>query len=788
MNNQDFKDIDNTRPSVESLDLDKLKKVFLRSLPVTILLILVSIGISTIAVRYTKQLFESRSILQLDIKSEAKLFGFKSFDEDINILAREIEIIKSKLFLNKVAETLNYKVSYYQYGDILFEERYGNSPFKVLLVNGPSTLLNRPIDLEILDNNTYNLKYQLGENYISENFNFNDTISTNGLEIFVEFNSAFNPENDSRYFFILNTQGSILSYINQNLTVEPLDFKAKTISISFKDHNRQKANDIVHAIDTLYIYYTQLEKNKANKQKINFLNEQLDQTEDKLTELENYFENFTIDNKTTDLGANLSKTILLLEQLDSQRFSLEQKIKAYDEAYKQIVNENEFNINSVNISVFSNDIRQELGRLNTLFEDKEILLSSYNENTFAYQKKNQEIIFLKDRLVKQIESSRTQLYASLDDLKSKKSRLESEFVELPSKRTEYSKTERFYGLYEEFYLSLIKNKAAFELAQAGTVTEFKILSSAYASAIPISPKKTIYYGIGIVVGLFLSFMFIAIRYLIHNKIASQQELERLSSAFVLGTIPYYPVDKKTETRLIVNNNLKSEISEAFRSIRANLEFLNGNDKKPIIAITSTISGEGKTFIAANLGGIISLLNNRVVLVDLDMRKPRFHEVFENTDPSKGLSTILIKKHKIEDCIHKTDLENLDYIPAGPIPPTPSELILGGQFELLMVYLKNKYDVIIIDTPPVGLVTDGIHALKIATIPIYIVRADYSKKYFIKNINRLSKVHKLNHLSLILNSLKKSSNGSYYGKGYYGKGYYEEIHPPKMNKLRRLFQS
>ena len=372
MNNQDFKDIDNTRPSVESLDLDKLKKVFLRSLPVTILLILVSIGISTIAVRYTKQLFESRSILQLDIKSEAKLFGFKSFDEDINILAREIEIIKSKLFLNKVAETLNYKVSYYQYGDILFEERYGNSPFKVLLVNGPSTLLNRPLDLEILDNNTYNLKYQLGENYISENFNFNDTISTNGLEIFVEFNSAFNPENDSRYFFILNTQGSILSYINQNLTVEPLDFKAKTISISFKDHNRQKANDIVHAIDTLYIYYTQLEKNKANKQKINFLNEQLDQTEDKLTELENYFENFTIDNKTTDLGANLSKTILLLEQLDSQRFSLEQKIKAYDEAYKQIVNENEFNINSVNISVFSNDIRQELGRLNTLFEDKEI--------------------------------------------------------------------------------------------------------------------------------------------------------------------------------------------------------------------------------------------------------------------------------------------------------------------------------------------------------------------------------------------------------------------------------
>ncbi len=217
-----------------------------------------------------------------------------------------------------------------------------------------------------------------------------------------------------------------------------------------------------------------------------------------------------------------------------------------------------------------------------------------------------------------------------------------------------------------------------------------------------------------------------------------------------------------------------------------MEFLNGHDRKPIIAITSTVSGEGKTFIAANLGGIISLLNNRVVLVDLDMRKPRFHEVFEGTDSTKGLSTILIKKHEIEECIHKTNLENLDYIPAGPIPPNPSELILSGQFEKLMHHLENKYDVIIIDTPPVGLVTDGIHALKIATIPIYVVRADFSKKIFIKNINRLVKVHKLNNLSLILNSLRNPSNGTY-GYGY-GHGYYENKQPEKRNKLKRLFQS
>ena len=312
----------------------------------------------------------------------------------------------------------------------------------------------------------------------------------------------------------------------------------------------------------------------------------------------------------------------------------------------------------------------------------------------------------------------------------------------------------------------------------------RILSPASTPSTPLSPNEIIYYGIGTVAGLLLSIVFVLVRYLLHNKITSQQELERLSSAFVLGTIPYYFKEKKADSRLVVINQLKSEISEAFRSIRTNLEFLNGHDRKPIIAITSTVSGEGKTFVAANLGGIISLLHNRVVLIDLDMRKPRFHEVFEDTDPSKGLSTILIRKYEVEECIHKTNLENLDYIPAGPIPPNPSELILSGQFEELMKYLENKYDVIIIDTPPVGLVTDGIHALKIASIPIYVVRADFSKKSFLKNINRLVKVHKLKNLTLILNSLKKSTNRDY-GNSY---GYYEENQPSKKNKLKRLFQS
>lgn len=782
MKEGNYIDIDDNSSTIDSLDLDKLKSIFLKSLPFIILIIIVALSISTIAIRYTKPLYESSSVIQIDVKSEAKVLGFRSFDDDINNLAREIEIIKSRLFLNQVAEALSFDVSYYQYGDILFEERYNASPFIIHPVYTSGNLQNQSIDLEILNQQQYELKYVTGGNQVINTYNFNDTIATSDLKIVVELKGDYNQNIENKYFFTINSNESIVSYINRNLTVEPLDFKAKTIMVSFKDFHRQKARDIVDAVDTLYLFYTQLEKNKATNQKISFLNEQLSQTEEKLTELENYFEDFTIDNKTTNLDANLSRTIVMLEQLDSQKFVLQRQLQAFNDMYDHIIAESEFDLNPADVTFFSSAMKQELERLNQLYQDKEILLSSYNENTLAYQKKEQEIKYLKDRVLRYIESSRENMYQSLDALGKKRNRLESEFVELPSKRTEYSKTQRYYGLYEEFYLTLMKNKAEFELAQAGTVTDYRILSSASTPSKPISPNKFIYYGIGIMAGLLLSFVFVGVRYLLHNKITSAQELERSTSAFVLGTVPYHVSSGENKSRFVVNKHLKSAISESFRTIRTNLEFLNGQHNKTIISLTSTLSGEGKTFIAINLGGIISLLNSKVVLIDLDMRKPRFHEVFEHADTTKGLSTILIKKHSVEECIQRTELENLDFISAGPVPPNPSELVLGATFTEFIHELEQKYDVIIIDTPPVGLVTDGIHALKISTMPIYVFRADFSKKSYLKNVNRLIKVHKLKNLSLILNSIKKSGVGNY----GYSKGYYEEASPSGKRRLRGIF--
>jgi len=201
-----------------------------------------------------------------------------------------------------------------------------------------------------------------------------------------------------------------------------------------------------------------------------------------------------------------------------------------------------------------------------------------------------------------------------------------------------------------------------------------------------------------------------------------------------------------------------------------MEFLADQEQSSVITISSTISGEGKTFVAINLSGILAMTNKKVVLVDLDLRKPRLHKSF-NYENNKGVSTILINKHKIEECIKPTDIDTLDIIPSGPIPPNPSELILTKKFQAFLAELKKTYDFIVIDTPPVGIVTDAIRSFQDSDYALYITRASHSPRTFLSYINNLAESKNLTNLSLVLNGMDESSGKYGYGYGYhYGYSY------------------
>ena len=760
--------INDSDDAFNDFDFEKLRQVFTSGWPWVLGIIIAAMCASFLYIRYTKPIYSAESILKLDIKNDANLLGLQNpLEQDIKGIAGEIEILRSRLFFSKVVDAIGMDISYYHPGrSHLVDERYGNSPFHVEYELKNSSLLDRQFDVEILNDDEFYLSCAYLGGRIGDKQKFGAVITTENFKFIINKTNHFDDQkNLVDFYFVLNSKAALIGYLEAHVTVEPINFNANTIKISLSDFNQLKARNLLEAIDTIYLEFTKNAKNLAVEQKIRFLESQMEKTSKELVEYEDYFEKFTIQNRTTDLSGDLTKTIALLNELDSQRYRLRNHLAEVDQ-----IGENFKNDKPVGLFTIPSGIAQLINEYNSLVNEKELKLHSYNENTQVIGKLNQQIDIAKEQASARLLAYKNNLAQDIEELNKKRKILESNFVELPSMGTSYNKNRRLYTLQEEFYFSLIQSKIELEIARAGTVTNFVVLSPASVSSTPIHPKKILIYGLGLVSGLVISIIFMSIQFILHDKITSQKELEKIMHAPILGLIPHYKQERLANSKLIVTNNPKSSISESLRSIRTNMEFMAANGKNQVISVTSTVSGEGKTFIAVNLGAVFAYAGQKVVVVDLDMRKPKVHIAFKSDHVQRGMSTILIGKEKVEDCIQESELDNLHFISAGPMPPNPSELLLSPRFEKILEDLKKKYDVIFLDSPPVGLVTDGILVMKKADLPVYVVRADYSKRSYLKSVHNLISNNKFEGLSVVLNGVK-TGKGSYgYGYGY---GYYED---------------
>ncbi len=749
-----------TPQAIDGIDFEKLGIIIRRNIVAIVIVSFVSILGAYLYLRYTKNVYQSDSELKLDIKQEATVFRINSFaeDENLNLISGEIEQIKSRFFLSRVIDSLNFNISYHAKGQVLSEEMYKRSPFTVQYTFKNNSLTDQPIFINFEEDDSF--KMQVGEKGTLVSGKLNSTVLLNDNEFIVRKTSIFERNHDGNYFFILHSKGDLLNSLLGNLSVVPLNFNANTIRISFKDFNPQKAQDIVNKIDSVYLFYSYDQKNLTNKQKIEWLNAELSQLEKKMEDYEDYFENFTIQNKSSDMDEDLRRTIQLINKIDSQRFSINKRIGDLNEVIESI---------SSGKSILSITQKQFLpSYLNSKVEELQVLAQqhdrlglSYSESTFAFKQKERELNNLKAQVNDQLGDLKKDWIKTQLELGRKKDQLEKEFTTMPDKSTQLAKKKRFYKLYEEFYLSMMQSKAEFEIAKAGSIPDFKILSPATNPQNPILPQRPIIMGIGVVLGIVLNFFLIGILYVANNKITSVQEVERTITVPFMGVIPVS--HHSTITPFHIIDNPKSMVSEAIRILRTNLDFFTSSGKHKVISISSTVSGEGKSFLALNLGGVLALSRKKVILLDLDMRKHKNNLPFE-TDPSKGISTALIKKHHWQECIARTSVENFDYIPSGPHPPNPSELLLNGEFTEMLESMKEIYDYIVIDTPPVGLVTDGIMAMKRSDLSIYVFRANYSKKDFLNNLQRIITINKLERVAVVLSAMPSSRKT--YGYGYY----------------------
>src|SRR5690606_37685070 len=411
--------------------------------------------------------------------------------QQVNVIAGEIETIQSKLFLSRVIDSLNLHVSYFSIGQILNTELYTSAPFVVEYSIQNSSYYNQPITIEPLPDNKYELRF--GKQSAEGSRTFGEPLKLDGLTLMIKMKPGmqFFPENT--YSFVINSRDVLLDYISKNLLVEPIKFEANTIRVSFKDNNPNKARDLVNGIDSLYLVFSHEQKNLANKQKIDWLSNELSTIEKKMEEYESYFENFTLVNKTSNLETDLKKTIDQINQIDSQRFEVSKRLAELNQVIDKLGGEN-FMLGVSQRTLFPTYLNNNLEKLQELYLEMDKMKLSYNETTFAFRQKQNEIEAIRNKAFEQLTELKSGLLKRQQELNLAKAKLENNFASMPDKNTQFTKKQRFYKLYEEFYLTLMQSKSQFEIAQAGSTPDFKILSTANLPLEPISPNRPMIFG------------------------------------------------------------------------------------------------------------------------------------------------------------------------------------------------------------------------------------------------------------------------------------------------------
>ncbi|HEX8545662.1 MAG TPA: polysaccharide biosynthesis tyrosine autokinase [Cytophagaceae bacterium] len=778
----------------QDFDLAKFILVLLSSVKWVLLLLFTCFLFAWIYIRYTKPVYESSSVIKLDIQSHSNVLGLSNPeipDGNGANLSGEIEILKSRLIYEKMVDQPNLKVSYFAEGKVISEERYKSSNFKVLYKIKDIRFYDFPFVVKIVDEDNFQFKCSAGERDVFESHRFGETINHEGFELKIYKNPLFTLTSNKDYSFIINSDEHLIKYLMDNVSIEILNSGASTIKISFQDHNKFKAKDIVNSIDSLYLIQTLQNKNKAQEQTLKFLDATLDSTELSLTRSELKLEGFVKQNKTIDVKNDFGKLGQEIDDLEKERLRIKMRIGLLNDLKELLVTRQDIRSFTPSIAELPDpQLITLITNLNLMEQERDQLLASQKENTFVIKSKDLAISNIKSNVLEVITQNKKLLYDQLRNYTEKSAMLDKAFLGLPSKETEYTRLKRFYALYEKYYLLLMEKKAEYGIAKAGTVPHFVVLSPASIPFAPVFPNPHLIYLLSLGIFLLFSLIFILVKYFLHNTISTQKEIEQAVSAPVLGGIPEYRKTKHKVSKLLVDKEPRSALSEALRSIRTNLEFLAPGSKKKILAVSSTVSGEGKTFVTVNLAAIIALSGKKVIVLDLDMRKPKVHLAFES-DNGKGISTYLSNQDPLEVLIQRTSIDTLHFIPAGPIPPNPSELILQDKFDAMLNELSLKYDTILIDTPPVGLVTDGILILKKADIPIYVVRANYSKVGVKRNINKLIHANGFSKLSIIVNALTAINNYTYGGYDYainYNNAYHSTGRQNKEKKTGKDFKS
>jgi capsular exopolysaccharide synthesis family protein len=731
--------------------------------------------------------YKSSSIVQIENKDQGKeILELDNLMAKENNISSEIELLRSEFLFEKAVDRMNLNVSLFSEGKILTEELYHLSTFNVLPFElKDSSLCNVPIFVKLKENKVV-FSYNFAGKAYSLKGNIDERISNQHFDIIfklVDKEAFIALSDENKVYFVFNEKRSLLKRLIAGLEVQAADPEAQTIMINYKGNNPLLCHDIIAALTNSFFEYDDELQKKSSDNILNFINIQLDSLSTELKyskdSLTHYLKSANLPDPE-EMGKNIGENIHTITdkiyEIDSEIGTLRlvnSKLKADPnrlEIYKLIP--------EMLGKSYENSLTRQIQELYTLLEKKEDLLFELTEENAVIKDLNTKIINKASYIKKSVSTILERLIENNKVLQNKLGSFETQYFSIPDKKMEYNRLKSLQDLNEKYYALLAEKKVLYSISKAGFSSNNRVLTEPDIPTAPISPNRKMVYGGFLFVGLLLGLTYLAFKYFTFNEINNTEELKMLlpEKASILGSVP---MTKRSMdfSQIIVHDSPKSMLAESLRNIRANMSFINKDAQT--IAISSSISGEGKTFVALNLAAIIAMSGKRTIVIDLDLRKPKIHLGF-GVNNDNGMSTLIVNQTSLIECINKSEIGNLDFITAGPVPPNPSELILSKDFQNILEKLKSMYDVILIDNPPVGLVSDGVQVLANADIPIYVFKANYSKRVFAERVKELFEVQQIKSLNVILNGTVVGRNGYGYDYGYnygygygYGGGYYYE---------------
>ncbi len=757
---------------------------------------LISLAAAYVFVKSSNRLYQFQSTILLGDQHT----GSKKAQELLDILAvqnkgikveDEIGLITSADMVKKAVKKLDFTVSYYKVADhwlnsgieLIKEEQYKTAPYKVEVDTASTQLVDAAFEVRLLPDNKYELSAKAKD---VSRYSFRDHATVEFVpEVeftkVLEFGKPYKDEYMSftlvrtdivdsspgkKYLFVINSLESLVGQFQANLQVKPIDRESRVLQLSSKGSIPEKEILFLNTLMEEYVWNDLHEKNVNGQKTLQFINNQLATLEDSLRQSKQSLSSFRSSERITNIGTQSNINYEKLSQLEVEKSRINTDKALYTTILADIQRKDDMYeaVSPTTAGIQNPNLSNLFLRLADLNQQKAGFSVSATADNPRLQKIEGEIASTRNAIIANLKNLISTSDISVRNINQRIGQLEATLARVPENERKLMDLQGQADLVSKRYDFLLEKRTEASIALATNTTDKKIVDRAtLSSAGPINVKPKMIYMLALIIGLIIPAAMIVLMSNVDNTIQGKNDLLNITDIPFLGVIAHGTKSDK----LAVKNNPRSAIAESFRSIRINLQYLLSNADFKVIGVTSSISGEGKTYTSVNLSSELAMSGKRTVLIESDMRKPTFGKYF-NTHNAAGLSSYLKQGLPLEEVIQKTEIENLDIISCGPIPESAVQLLELPKMHELIQKLRAQYDYIVIDTPPIGYVSEYFILMKHMDTNLYVVKHKYTSKDMLAQINELYAAKKVKNIYTIINDVDYSNTYEY---GYKKKANY-----------------